>query len=155
MYSYNSVLTTDAPYLYFYYFKSDLSDIFINLVLISLAVLISARCAGMRKAPLSSSCPSFHVQIYPAAVELMQVIEEFIHIVGLGMKDFHNAYLMTGNLGETTSHFAIYLVLTGTHNPSSWPSVQVKLTSFYFNAVYLYSAQQTSSQCTVQKHPHT
>eukprot|EP00063_Salmo_salar_P036120 XP_014010955.1 PREDICTED: coiled-coil domain-containing protein 146-like [Salmo salar] len=28
----------------------------------------------------------------------MQVIEEFIHIVGLGMKDFHNAYLMTGNL---------------------------------------------------------
>ncbi|XP_017268432.1 adhesion G protein-coupled receptor B3 isoform X5 [Kryptolebias marmoratus] len=37
-------------------------------------------------------------KIYPAAVELMQVIEEFIHIVGLGMKDFHNAYLMTGNL---------------------------------------------------------
>lgn len=30
----------------------------------------------------------------------MQVIEEFIHIVGLGMKDFHNAYLMTGNLGK-------------------------------------------------------
>lgn len=40
------------------------------------------------------------VQIYPGAVELMQVIEDFIHIVGLGMKDFHNAYLMTGNLGE-------------------------------------------------------
>ncbi len=35
-------------------------------------------------------------QIYPGSVELMQVIEEFIHIVGLGMKDFHNAYLMTG-----------------------------------------------------------
>ena len=33
----------------------------------------------------------------------MQVIEEFIHIVGLGMKDFHNAYLMTGNLGENQS----------------------------------------------------
>lgn len=39
-------------------------------------------------------------QIYPGSVELMQVIEEFIHIVGLGMKDFHNAYLMTGNLGK-------------------------------------------------------
>ncbi|XP_026133495.1 adhesion G protein-coupled receptor B3 isoform X5 [Carassius auratus] len=37
-------------------------------------------------------------QIYPGSVELMQVIEEFIHIVGLGMKDFHNAYLLTGNL---------------------------------------------------------
>ncbi|KAJ8359971.1 hypothetical protein SKAU_G00164960 [Synaphobranchus kaupii] len=37
-------------------------------------------------------------KIYPGSVELMQVIEEFIHIVGLGMKDFHNSYLMTGNL---------------------------------------------------------
>ncbi|XP_059373109.1 adhesion G protein-coupled receptor B3-like isoform X5 [Carassius carassius] len=37
-------------------------------------------------------------QIYPGSVELMHVIEEFIHIVGLGMKDFHNAYLLTGNL---------------------------------------------------------
>lgn len=58
-----------------------------------------------KKRRLSSSwCVSSHllypVQIYPGAVELMQVIEEFIHIVGLGMKDFHNAYLMTGNLGK-------------------------------------------------------
>ncbi|XP_056616852.1 adhesion G protein-coupled receptor B3 isoform X2 [Triplophysa dalaica] len=37
-------------------------------------------------------------QIYPGSVELMQVIEEFIHIVGLGMKDFQNTYQMTGNL---------------------------------------------------------
>lgn len=49
----------------------------------------------------------------------MQVIEEFIHIVGLGMKDFHNAYLMTGNLGKIQSPtvFIIYLSFTGTHNP--------------------------------------
>lgn len=66
-------------------------------------------------------------QIYPGAVELMQVIEEFIHIVGLGMKDFHNAYLMTGNLGKNQptfppspqplSSFNIYFCLTWTHNP--------------------------------------
>lgn len=37
-------------------------------------------------------------QIYPGSVELMQVVEEFIHIVGLGMNDFHNSYLMIGNL---------------------------------------------------------
>lgn len=47
-----------------------------------------------------SPCLYYLVQIYPGAVELMQVIEDFIHIVGLGMKDFHNAYLMTGNLGK-------------------------------------------------------
>ncbi|CAL8299920.1 unnamed protein product [Merluccius merluccius] len=47
-------------------------------------------------------------QIYPGAVELMQVIEEFIHIVGLGMKDFHNAYLMTGNLGKKLYSFSCY-----------------------------------------------
>lgn len=52
-----------------------------------------------------SSCLFYHVQIYPGAVELMQVIEEFIHIVGLGMKDFHNAYLMTGNLGKNRLTF--------------------------------------------------
>jgi hypothetical protein len=46
-------------------------------------------------------------------VELMQVIEEFIHIVGLGMKDFHNAYLMTGNLGK--NHRQIY-----SHSPQVW-----------------------------------
>uniref|UniRef100_A0A4W3IKP0 Adhesion G protein-coupled receptor B3 n=1 Tax=Callorhinchus milii TaxID=7868 RepID=A0A4W3IKP0_CALMI len=29
---------------------------------------------------------------------LMLVIEDFIHVVGMGMMDFHNSYLMTGNL---------------------------------------------------------
>lgn len=58
-----------------------------------------------------SSCLFFnHVQIYPGAVELMQVIEEFIHIVGLGMKDFHNAYLMTGNLGKNEFILTSYLL---------------------------------------------
>jgi len=33
-------------------------------------------------------------------VELMQVIEDFIHIVGMGMMDFQNSYLMTGNVGK-------------------------------------------------------
>jgi len=28
----------------------------------------------------------------------MQVIEDFIHIVGMGMMDFQNSYLMTGNV---------------------------------------------------------
>eukprot|EP00062_Callorhinchus_milii_P018434 gi/632971913/ref/XP_007902402.1/ PREDICTED: brain-specific angiogenesis inhibitor 3-like [Callorhinchus milii] len=37
-------------------------------------------------------------QIYPGSVELMEVIEDFIHVVGMGMMDFHNSYLMTGNL---------------------------------------------------------
>ncbi|XP_010150436.1 PREDICTED: brain-specific angiogenesis inhibitor 3-like, partial [Eurypyga helias] len=37
-------------------------------------------------------------QIYPGSVELMQVIEDFIHIVGMGMMDFQNSYLMTGNV---------------------------------------------------------
>lgn len=51
------------------------------------------------------------VQIYPGAVELMQVIEDFIHIVGLGMKDFHNAYLMTGNLGENRTVYSLGHIL--------------------------------------------
>lgn len=82
----------------------------------------------IEKRRLSSfCCVSSHlfypVQIYPGAVELMQVIEEFIHIVGLAMKDFHNAYLMTGNLGKDQRlltrrvHFTIYFCLTRTHNP--------------------------------------
>ncbi|KAJ6665875.1 hypothetical protein lerEdw1_001347, partial [Lerista edwardsae] len=37
-------------------------------------------------------------QIYPGSIELMQVIEDFIHIVGMGMMDFQNSYLMTGNV---------------------------------------------------------
>ncbi|XP_078504136.1 adhesion G protein-coupled receptor B3 isoform X2 [Lissotriton helveticus] len=37
-------------------------------------------------------------QIHPGSVELMQVIEDFIHIVGLGMMDYHNSYLTTGNV---------------------------------------------------------
>ncbi|XP_046699011.1 adhesion G protein-coupled receptor B3 isoform X3 [Silurus meridionalis] len=56
-------------------------------------------------------------QIYPGAVELMQVIEEFIHIVGLGMKDFHNAYLMTGNLVASIQRLPAVSVMTDINFP--------------------------------------
>ncbi|XP_062864238.1 adhesion G protein-coupled receptor B3 [Trichomycterus rosablanca] len=56
-------------------------------------------------------------QIYPGAVELMQVIEEFIHIVGLGMKDFHNAYLMTGNLVASIQRLPAVSVVTDINFP--------------------------------------
>lgn len=46
------------------------------------------------------SCLTFLCQIYPGSVELMQVIEDFIHIIGMGMMDFQNSYLMTGNVGK-------------------------------------------------------
>ncbi|CAL8360085.1 unnamed protein product [Boreogadus saida] len=55
--------------------------------------------------------------IYPGAVELMQVIEEFIHIVGLGMKDFHNAYLMTGNLVASIQRLPAVSVMTDINFP--------------------------------------
>uniref|UniRef100_A0A8C6TNW6 Adhesion G protein-coupled receptor B3 n=1 Tax=Neogobius melanostomus TaxID=47308 RepID=A0A8C6TNW6_9GOBI len=57
------------------------------------------------------------VSIYPGAVELMQVIEEFIHIVGLGMKDFHNAYLMTGNLVASIQRLPAVSVMTDINFP--------------------------------------
>ncbi|XP_056110866.1 adhesion G protein-coupled receptor B3 isoform X4 [Rhinichthys klamathensis goyatoka] len=56
-------------------------------------------------------------QIYPGSVELMQVIEEFIHIVGLGMKDFHNAYLMTGNLVASIQRLPALSVTTDINFP--------------------------------------
>uniref|UniRef100_A0A6Q2ZJT3 Adhesion G protein-coupled receptor B3 n=1 Tax=Esox lucius TaxID=8010 RepID=A0A6Q2ZJT3_ESOLU len=56
-------------------------------------------------------------QIYPGAVELMQVIEEFIHIVGQGMKDFHNAYLMTGNLVASIQRLPAVSVMTDINFP--------------------------------------
>ncbi|XP_047458517.1 adhesion G protein-coupled receptor B3 isoform X9 [Mugil cephalus] len=56
-------------------------------------------------------------KIYPGAVELMQVIEEFIHIVGLGMKDFHNAYLMTGNLVASIQRLPAASVMTDINFP--------------------------------------
>ncbi|XP_052007660.1 adhesion G protein-coupled receptor B3-like isoform X4 [Xyrauchen texanus] len=56
-------------------------------------------------------------QIYPGSVELMQVIEEFIHIVGLGMKDFHNAYLMTGNLVANIQRLPAVSVMTDINFP--------------------------------------
>ncbi|XP_077586531.1 adhesion G protein-coupled receptor B3 isoform X1 [Stigmatopora nigra] len=56
-------------------------------------------------------------KIYPGAVELMQVIEEFIHIVGLGMKDFHNAYLMTGNLVASIQRLPAVSVMTDINFP--------------------------------------
>uniref|UniRef100_A0A8C9Z4H1 Adhesion G protein-coupled receptor B3 n=1 Tax=Sander lucioperca TaxID=283035 RepID=A0A8C9Z4H1_SANLU len=51
------------------------------------------------------------------SVELMQVIEEFIHIVGLGMKDFHNAYLMTGNLVASIQRLPAVSVMTDINFP--------------------------------------
>lgn len=62
-------------------------------------------CVAMVLKLKASSHLFYLVQIYPGAVELMQVIEEFIHIVGLGMKDFHNSYLTTGNLGKIQHTF--------------------------------------------------
>ncbi|XP_034008107.1 adhesion G protein-coupled receptor B3 isoform X10 [Trematomus bernacchii] len=56
-------------------------------------------------------------KIYPGAVELMQVIEEFIHIVGLGMNDFHNAYLMTGNLVASIQRLPAVSVMTDINFP--------------------------------------
>ncbi|XP_066552867.1 adhesion G protein-coupled receptor B3 isoform X4 [Amia ocellicauda] len=56
-------------------------------------------------------------QIYPGSVELMQVIEDFIHIVGLGMKDFHNSYLMTGNLVASIQKLPAVSVLTDINFP--------------------------------------
>uniref|UniRef100_A0A8C1YYS8 Adhesion G protein-coupled receptor B3 n=1 Tax=Cyprinus carpio TaxID=7962 RepID=A0A8C1YYS8_CYPCA len=56
-------------------------------------------------------------QIYPGSVELMQVIEEFIHIVGLGMKDFHNSYLMTGNLVASIQRLPAVSVMTDNNFP--------------------------------------
>nr|XP_057914070.1 adhesion G protein-coupled receptor B3 isoform X2 [Doryrhamphus excisus] len=56
-------------------------------------------------------------KMYPGAVELMQVIEEFIHIVGLGMKDFHNAYLMTGNLVASIQRLPAVSVMTDINFP--------------------------------------
>uniref|UniRef100_A0A3P8NFT2 Adhesion G protein-coupled receptor B3 n=1 Tax=Astatotilapia calliptera TaxID=8154 RepID=A0A3P8NFT2_ASTCA len=64
-----------------------------------------------------SPCLYYLVQIYPGAVELMQVIEDFIHIVGLGMKDFHNAYLMTGNLVASIQRLPAVSVMTDINFP--------------------------------------
>ncbi|TRZ01468.1 hypothetical protein DNTS_003936 [Danionella cerebrum] len=55
--------------------------------------------------------------IYPGSVELMQVTEEFIHIVGLGMKDFHSAYLMTGNLVTSIQRLPAVSVMTDINFP--------------------------------------
>ncbi|MGH0173268.1 UNVERIFIED_CONTAM: hypothetical protein FKN15_065115 [Acipenser sinensis] len=57
------------------------------------------------------------VQIYPGSVELMMVTEDFIHIVGLGMKDFHNSYLMTGNLVASIQKLPAASVLTDINFP--------------------------------------
>ncbi|XP_064172792.1 adhesion G protein-coupled receptor B3 isoform X2 [Anguilla rostrata] len=56
-------------------------------------------------------------KIYPGSVELMQVIEDFIHIVGLGMKDFHNSYLMTGNLVASIQKLPAVSVMTDINFP--------------------------------------
>ncbi|XP_069462300.1 adhesion G protein-coupled receptor B3 isoform X4 [Ambystoma mexicanum] len=56
-------------------------------------------------------------QIYPGSVELMQVIEDFIHIVGMGMMDFHNSYLTTGNVVASIQKLPAASVLTDINFP--------------------------------------
>ncbi|XP_072106603.1 adhesion G protein-coupled receptor B3 isoform X2 [Mobula birostris] len=56
-------------------------------------------------------------QVYPGSVELMQVIEDFIHVVGMGMMDFHNSYLMTGNLVASIHKLPAASVLTDINFP--------------------------------------
>ncbi|XP_038656628.1 adhesion G protein-coupled receptor B3 isoform X12 [Scyliorhinus canicula] len=56
-------------------------------------------------------------QIYPGSVELMQIIEDFIHVVGMGMMDFHNSYLMTGNLVASIHKLPAASVLTDINFP--------------------------------------
>ncbi|XP_073425497.1 adhesion G protein-coupled receptor B3 isoform X5 [Dendrobates tinctorius] len=51
-------------------------------------------------------------QIYPGSIELMQVIEDFIHIVGMGMMDFQNSYLTTGNVVASIQKLPASSVLT-------------------------------------------
>ncbi|XP_063299040.1 adhesion G protein-coupled receptor B3 isoform X3 [Pelobates fuscus] len=51
-------------------------------------------------------------QIYPGSVELMQVIEDYIHIVGMGMMDFQNSYLTTGNVVASIQKLPASSVLT-------------------------------------------
>ncbi|XP_075058680.1 adhesion G protein-coupled receptor B3 isoform X3 [Mixophyes fleayi] len=51
-------------------------------------------------------------QIYPGSVELMQIIEDFIHIVGMGMMDFQNSYLTTGNVVASIQKLPASSVLT-------------------------------------------
>ncbi|GAB0186058.1 mitochondrial enolase superfamily member 1 [Grus japonensis] len=55
--------------------------------------------------------------IYPGSVELMQVIEDFIHIVGMGMMDFQNSYLMTGNVVASIQKLPAASVLTDINFP--------------------------------------
>ncbi|XP_072414232.1 adhesion G protein-coupled receptor B3 isoform X7 [Chiloscyllium punctatum] len=56
-------------------------------------------------------------QVYPGSVELMQIIEDFIHVVGMGMMDFHNSYLMTGNLVASIHKLPAASVLTDINFP--------------------------------------
>nr|XP_033793243.1 adhesion G protein-coupled receptor B3 isoform X4 [Geotrypetes seraphini] len=56
-------------------------------------------------------------QIYPGSVELMQVIEDFIHIAGMGMKDFQNSYLTTGNVVASIEKLPAASVLTDINFP--------------------------------------
>ncbi|XP_013921168.1 PREDICTED: brain-specific angiogenesis inhibitor 3-like [Thamnophis sirtalis] len=56
-------------------------------------------------------------QIYHGSIELMQVIEDFIHIVGMGMMDFQNSYLMTGNVVASIQKLPAASVLTDINFP--------------------------------------
>uniref|UniRef100_A0A803SN40 Adhesion G protein-coupled receptor B3 n=1 Tax=Anolis carolinensis TaxID=28377 RepID=A0A803SN40_ANOCA len=52
-----------------------------------------------------------------SSIELMQVIEDFIHIVGMGMMDFQNSYLMTGNVVASIQKLPAASVLTDINFP--------------------------------------
>ncbi|VCX39652.1 unnamed protein product, partial [Gulo gulo] len=47
----------------------------------------------------------------------MQVIEDFIHIVGMGMMAFQNSYLMTGNVVASIQKLPAASVLTDINFP--------------------------------------
>ena len=56
-------------------------------------------------------------KIYLGSIVLMQVIEDFIHIVGMGMMDFQNSYLMTGNVVVSIQKLPAASVLTDINFP--------------------------------------
>uniref|UniRef100_A0A674PR08 Adhesion G protein-coupled receptor B3 n=1 Tax=Takifugu rubripes TaxID=31033 RepID=A0A674PR08_TAKRU len=70
-----------------------------------------------KRASYEPSSDDVQVSVRRVSKSLMQVIEDFIHIVGLGMKDFHNAYLMTGNLVASIQRLPAVSVMTDINFP--------------------------------------
>uniref|UniRef100_A0AAY4BKL0 Adhesion G protein-coupled receptor B3 n=1 Tax=Denticeps clupeoides TaxID=299321 RepID=A0AAY4BKL0_9TELE len=57
------------------------------------------------------------VGLAPTDAATTFLLVEFIHIVGLGMKDFHNAYLMTGNLVASIQRLPAVSMMTDINFP--------------------------------------